>query len=286
MSTETKRCVTCKQNRELDRFGRSKATRDGLHRQCRDCRAEAYQMAKARKANGEAPRTADNTITKGNPLSDPFTAEGWPTMMSVAASVAGRIYRQHGGWHPMSRADLESAAVEWVTDHRPEASRCQTEAMAVVKIAERVTREWRKTLRPETPGIADFPINVRDHEIMMDFLAANYQIPPGVSVARLALSEIHKRAVDHPYIDAMDEMDRVSYDQVEGFVHNWDRMRASTPPDAVLDRYVRESATDVPDEHRVTAMGGREKDVAAIEAGRARAAEPDGDPATFWEGLI
>lgn len=278
MTTTTKRCVTCKKDQPVSNFGRNKSTTDGLHRQCRDCRAEAYQAAKARKANGEAPRKRDDTITSGNPLSDPFTPEGWPVMMSVAASVAGRIYRQHNGWHPMSRADIESAAIDWVTEHRAEASRCRTEAMAVVKIAERVSRAWRKTMRPETPGIRDFAINVRDHEIMMDTIVEYGWARPGESVALLALAMIHQKAVEHPYIDAMSEPDRVSYDQISEWIGTWDRTAAGAPRGlhvGLADREVEEFAHE--SNEVVTAYGGRERDVEAIEAGRARHAELRGE---------
>ena len=145
-------------------------------------------------------------------------------------------------------------------------------------LTERVTRAWRKTMRPETPSIHEFPINVRDHEIMMDLLVANYRIPPGVSVARLALAEIHKRAVDHPYIDAMNEPDRVSYDQISDWIGMWDRTAAGAPrglhvglPAREVEEFAHES------NEAVTAYGGRERDVEAIEAGRARHAEMHGD---------
>ncbi|MCT1653661.1 hypothetical protein M3C58_00420 [Brachybacterium muris] len=242
MTGQTKRCVTCKTEKPTSEYGRNKSTTDGLHRQCKECRREAYQAAKARKANGETPRKRDDTITPGNPLSDPFTADGWPTMMSVAASVAGRIHKQHGGWHQWPRTEIESAAVEWVTDHRAEASRCTTEAMAVVKIAERVMRDWRKALNPTTPKIDQFPINVIDHEIAMDAVMLDPGFKrPGETIAAAALRRLHQRAEDYPYIDAMTAPGRISYDQVQEWIGTWDQTPAGAPSAVHIGRFERDA---------------------------------------------
>lgn len=266
-----KRCTTCKKDLPVTDFGRNKSTPDRLQRQCRSCRADGYHAAKARKANGEPGRVKDDTISEGNPLSDPFSVDGWGATMSVASAVAGRIYRQHGGWHPWSIADLESAAIEWISEHRAEASRCQSEGMAVVKIAERVRRIWAKTLDPETPAIGNFPINVIDHELMMEAVAKSGDVRPGESVARVALRRLHQRASDYPYIDAMAEMDRVSYDQIEGWTRQWDRTKAGAPKSAGLGRFVEEIAHG--GDNSVKAHGGFERSreyIASHRAGQPR----------------
>jgi hypothetical protein len=262
-----KRCTTCKKERPVTEFGRNKSTPDGLQRQCKDCRADGYFAAKARKANGDPGRVKDDSITEGNPLSDPFSPEGWRVTLSVANAVAGRIYRQHHGWHPWSIADLESAAIEWISEHRAEASRCQTEAMAVVKIAERVRRVWAKSLDPDTAPINDFPIHVIDHELMMDVVVKTGDRRPGESVARAALRSLHQRATDYPYIDAMAEMDRVSYDRIEGWTRLWDRSKAGAPKPAEVGRFVEGIAHE--SNGSVKAHGGYERAREYIDAFRA-----------------
>lgn len=45
MIVETKRCTRCKERKPLDNFHNSRASRDGLYPQCKDCRREYVHMA-------------------------------------------------------------------------------------------------------------------------------------------------------------------------------------------------------------------------------------------------